>query len=140
VDKNDLTVNSYLPYFGGQLLQSSPCSRLVIRAIGFPLAPGDIIFRTTSSGTRTGQQFQTSGSFKHPVKSGFFVEASAEYNMKLLGDISVGGFGLYNILRANSDFGSFVELGQEAQSEQFKFTRRSWTLGGIISYSFSSCL
>jgi len=140
VDKNDFTVDAYIPYFGGQLVQAAPGSRFVVRAIGFPTLPGDLSFQTSAGGTRQGQTFQTGGSFKHPLKSGFFIETYAEYTLRLLGDISVGGFGVYNIIRANTGYDFFVELGQEAQSEQFKFTRRSWTFGGVLSYSFSACL
>jgi hypothetical protein len=136
VGSNDVTVDAYLPYFGAQVLGASPCSRIVVRVLGFPLVPGDLRFQTSSSGTLTGQPFQTGGSFKHPLKNGLFVETSAEYSMKLPVGLSVGAFGMYNTLRVNTDFDSFIELSQQARSERFKLTRRSWTLGGVISLLF----
>jgi len=134
---NDITVDAYIPYFGFQLLQTSTCSRFAARVIGFPVAPGTVRFNESSSGTEDGVVFLDGGEFNHPFKRSYFIEASAEYSMKILGDISLGGFALFNTLHGKTDFGTFVGQ-EESRSELINLTRLTWTFGGSISYSFST--
>lgn len=137
VATNNITVDAYIPYFGFQLLQTSSCSRFAARVIGFPVAPGSVRFSDSSSGTEDGVAFLDGGEFSHSFKRSYFIEAFAEYSMKVLGDISLGGFALFNTLHGKTDYGTFV--GQEAsRSELINLTRLTWTFGGSISYSFST--
>jgi hypothetical protein len=136
-ERNDFTINAYLPYIGAQVDQGGA----TVRMIGFPAVLGD--FRTAERiffppefgfpGAIAASESRT-----YRFRSGQFIEVFASYTSSLSDSMELGGFLTYNYLHGQTVYVTptvFHFFPGEAAS--FTLNRRFWTLGGSFSWNFS---
>jgi len=133
-DRADITINSYLPFFGCQYNLVGSNGSINLRIIGFPYLPADVShFESGESGI--GTRVESRG---QPGKSGF-LEAFAQTSLNLSPNASVGAFVRWNWLCGSGYFHSEVQPGALATSDELvNFDRMGVTLGGSMSVSFIS--
>jgi len=131
-DRTDVTANSYIPLVGIQWRFIGATSSLTVRAVGFPVIPGNLRYIQSFVGALA---LETTGHYKNSS----FLEVFAEYAWKF-GPADIGVFWRYNNTHITSDatFNFIVPGGIIAASETFSFgiNRNSWTLGGQLDLAF----
>ncbi|MEW6351854.1 MAG: hypothetical protein AB1646_22625 [Thermodesulfobacteriota bacterium] len=141
-DRSDVTINSYIPFLGYQLLQDSPrVSRLKLSIIGFPWFLSDMKYHDTVGGLTV--LLQDRIEMKKLARGKYFLEVQAEYqrNIRSLG--AIGLFARWNALHAETNRISISDVlqGTPLSGEyQFGVNRQSWTLGASFSMAFTTPL
>lgn len=140
LDRADISMSKYIPYFGFAYRRVLPNSglELELALIGFPMLLGTVDFsETVTSGLVIGGRrvhgFPASQSFQ----SGRFLEWYAEVTLPLRGLCRLGSFVRYNVAQASAS----VNVGERDSSiprvyYDFSFDRRVWAVGGVVALSF----
>jgi hypothetical protein len=129
---DDYILNSYLPLIGAQINQPFCNGSMLVRFVAAPLVWGQIKYHFWD---RLG--YAEFGDFRVNSKSSF-VEILADYRFKLTGDLQAGAFAKWNSLRVRTDDQNLSGLTTESVS--WAVDIRSWTLGAVASFDFSSPL
>lgn len=130
-DETNVTVSSYIPYVGVMVHHGS---ELKVGLIGFPYVPGDVSYDHTW-GPRV-IRHDAKGSFR----TGYFLEAFAEYGRQLMGGY-VGVFGTWTCLHGSSELDVARTIGGGAATGgvyQFSTDRKNWIFGGKLEMNFAS--
>jgi hypothetical protein len=129
-DEADLISYNVIPLIGVQASYGGSCSKLTMRAVGFPAVFGSVKYNET---VLIVNRAQATGNYT----GGGFLEVFAEYSRKFSG-ADVGVFGRWNYLHGNSNLN--FDLLPTGGSQTFKLglTRTSWTLGGSFSLNFNT--
>ena len=131
-DRADATANSYIPLVGVQWRNIGATSSLTVRAVGFPVIPGNINYLQSFVGALA---LEATSHYKNSS----FLEVFAEYAWKF-GPADIGVFGRYNATHIKSDatFNFIVPGGVIAASKTYSvgINRNSWTLGGQLALAF----
>jgi hypothetical protein len=140
LDRADISISEYIPYFGFAYKRVFANSGLEVELalIGFPMLVGTVDFSETVTskiliGGRLVQGFPASQSFQ----SGRFLEWYAEATLPLRSCCRLGAFVRYNVAQASA----LVNVGERdsnipSVSYDFTFDRRVWGVGGVVSLSF----
>lgn len=133
-DLGDVTVNSYLPYFGIQYLVGGSTGSINVRLIGFPYVPANVTHSETGeSGATT--RVQVKGNFSRS----YFWEIFAQADKKIFGDANIGAFLRWNWLHGQAQLNTDI-LGTSIgglDASAF-FDRNTITVGGSFSLNFAS--
>lgn len=130
-DQADLTANSYMPLVGVQYKYNGATSSLTVRAVGFPVIPGNFSYAETLGSIH---RVEATGNYKNSS----FLEVFAEYAWKFgMADIAV--FGRYNNTHITSD-AHFDEIGEPPMPSTWSagINRNSWTIGGQLGLAFDT--
>ena len=126
-DEADVQASLWIPY-GGVLVHHGGAK---FGVIGFPWVPGTIKYGQTIGGTNV--RLNGSGA----VKSGYFLEAFAEFNANLMG-ASAGVFAKYTYVRAKAQ----VDMDRSPSTDNDTFDvvldRPNWIFGAQAKLNFSS--
>jgi hypothetical protein len=133
-DTADLTVNSYLPFVGLQTRIGSPGSNVMVRWIGFPVAPANLTFSETNAGT-LGNRVDSTGNWSYS----YFSELFAEYNRNFAAGMGIGAFLRWNLYHGQANL-TTNPLGLTGVSSDASFDRNTITVGGNILLNFGSPL
>lgn len=134
-DTADLTVNSYLPFVGLQTRIGSPESNVLVRWIGFPVAPANLTFSETNANT-LGTRVDSTGNWNN---NSYWTEIFAEYNRNFAGGMGIGAFFRWHLYHGTTSL-TTNPLGLTGVSTDASFDRNAITLGGNIQLNFGSPL
>ena len=128
----DLTIQALIPLVGVQTSYGGSDSKLTVRATGFPTVFGSVKYNET---ILVANRLEATGNYK----SGYFLEAFAEYSRKF-GGAEVAGFCRYNLFQGNSDLN--VDLLPAGGSQTFRLglLRSSLTYGVSFALGFNTPL
>lgn len=134
-DRLDITVNSYLPYFGAQYATGGSNSSLSVRFLGFPFVPANAThFETGEAGSAT--RIESKGNFRN---GGYWWELFAEYDWNMFNGASVGAFLRWNVVHGKAKFHSELQPAHIiGQDQGATFDRNTFTFGGSLSLNFGS--
>ncbi len=130
LDEADLTMNSYIPFFGVQYCCGGPCCGLLVRVVGFPWVPGRLRYGETGF-LGEGTRLEAEGNYDR----GRFLEVFSEYSRNCG---SLGCFGIFarwNYLDVTSHTNPRV-LNIQVNDAGLPI-RSSWTVGGKFSLNFN---
>ncbi|MGO9567504.1 MAG: hypothetical protein ACLP5H_08195 [Desulfomonilaceae bacterium] len=133
-DTADLTVNSYLPFVGLQTSVGGPASNVMVRWIGFPVAPANLTFSETNANT-LGTRVDSTGNWNHS----YWTEIFAEYNRNFAAGMGIGAFFRWHLYHGQANL-TTNPLGLVGVSSDASFDRNAITLGGNIQLNFGSPL
>jgi hypothetical protein len=130
-DSAKLNGNAYIPFIGLLWENHSPqVGRLKAEMIGFPFLPGD--FEHTESLSTTSQQAVTKYSPGGEYKTGYFFEATGEY------EVCRGGWHFGAFIRfsaAHTERERRVHVNGVLSEADILFDRRDWIFGGKVGFS-----
>jgi hypothetical protein len=128
----DVITQAVIPLVGVQASYGGSESKLMMRAMGFPTVFGSVKYNET---ILVANRLEATGNYK----SGYFLEAFAEYSRKF-GGAEVAGFCRYNLFQGNSDLN--VDLLPAGGSQTFRlgFLRSSLTYGVSFALGFNTPL
>jgi hypothetical protein len=130
----DLTVNSYLPFIGLQTRIGDSGSNVLVRWIGFPIAPANLTFSETNA-VSLGNRVDSTGNWSNS----YWMEVFAEYNRNFAAGMGIGAFFRWNLYHAQASL-TTNPLGFSGVSSDASFDRNTITLGGNILLNFGSPL
>jgi hypothetical protein len=133
-DTADLTVNSYLPFVGLQTIVGGPASNVMVRWIGFPVAPANLTFSETNANT-LGTRVDSTGNWSNS----YWMEIFAEYNRNFAANMGIGAFFRWHLYHGQASL-TTNPLGFAGVSSDASFDRNAITLGGNIQLNFGSPL
>ncbi|HMK37062.1 MAG TPA: hypothetical protein VK463_18455 [Desulfomonilaceae bacterium] len=137
--KNDLTINSYLPYIGGQLSQNFGDFSANVRFIVSPGLWGNMKLQETDVDF-TGAPLQGGGETSAPVSSGTFLELYSVLTARLMPQAEVGAYFDWTKVELVSDSRNnvftFNGLPTVSTPEQIRFDRNTWSVGGTALINF----
>lgn len=138
IDRVDLTINSYIPYFGLALSSVSPGAGVSteIGVVGFPTLLGSVDFREAGRFHVLGVAvpgFSASDGFD----AGYFLEGYANAIVHATSWCQLGAFVRLSTINAKTG----IDIGERNATipnamYDFDFTRKSWIVGALASLSF----
>ncbi len=139
-DRSDVTINSYIPFVGYQLLQQSPqVSRMKISIIGFPWFVADMTYHDTVGGFSA--LLQDRIELRKVAGGKYFLEVQAEYERAIRSRGFLGLFARWNAFHAATTRISISDVldGTPLVGEyQFGVNRQSWTVGATFGLAFTT--
>jgi hypothetical protein len=155
-DQGDVTINSYQPYGGVEFAFTGCDSGILIRAIGSPWVSSSIDYGMTFGQGNTLQLPWIRDRIQVDSKWSSFTEVSIAVGKKINCDLTVGAFGMANVLWAygdskltshTNDFlipGEVAPIAVPGQTESGQFdvdlNRKSFILGGNVAVKLPSPL
>lgn len=125
---DDYVLDGYIPVVGLQVSDPLLGVGLTMRCLVSPFVPGN--FRYHYWDNRGYAEF---GSF--PFSKGYFLEFLGDYNRKVAGWITMGGFVRWNTLRAQTCEKELQGLSSDPVS--WDLNKQVWIVGGTLSLIFS---
>jgi hypothetical protein len=129
-DTADLTVNSYLPFVGLQTSIGGPASNVMVRWIGFPVAPANLTFSETNPNT-LGTRVDSTGNWSNS----YWTEIFATYNRNFAAGMGIGAFFRWHLYHGQANL-TTNPLGFAGVSSDASFDRNAMTFGGSFSLNF----
>lgn len=129
-DTADLTVNSYLPFVGLQTTVGGPASNVMVRWIGFPVAPANLTFSETNANT-LGTRVDSTGNWSNS----YWTEIFATYNRSFAAGMGIGAFFRWHLYHGQANL-TTNPLGFAGVSSDASFDRNAMTFGGSFSLNF----
>jgi hypothetical protein len=132
VERDNPTINAYLPYLGVQVDQCG----VVVRVIGFPVVPGNVKWAETQQLMGAFAGATESRSF--PFKSGQFLEVFASYSKKVSNGMEIGGFLTFDYLHGQTEYVTpAVVTFAPGEAISWTYNKRYWIMGGSLSWDFN---
>lgn len=128
-DTADVMADNWIPLAGAQVACIGTESKLIFRAVGFPVLLGNIKYNQAFAGLTA---FEARGNYRN----GYFLEFFAQYARKF-GPGQVGIFGRWNGTHGTVNLD--VDALPAAGNAEFdlSFHRFSWTLGASVSLALN---
>ncbi len=128
----DVTVNSYIPYIGGEYRsRASGGGGLLFRILGFPWVPASVQHNQTIAG---GSRAETTANF---TNRGYFFEVFGEYDWLVGGSAGIGAFARWSVLQGRGASNTDVTPTGISASDNINFYRNHVTIGGKVSLGFA---
>jgi len=129
-DEADVVSQGWIPLVGTQYALNNATTNLVFRVVGIPTLVGYLKYNETINGAN---RLEASGNYK----SGYFVEAFAEYGRKLNGAAYLGIFGRYQATHGQVDASVDLLPGNTSDTYKIGVNRNAWAFGGSFTLSFN---